>query len=309
MLENLKIGPKYDGFIFLADSSRNLPLLQSHRHEELEINLLARGELTYIVDGHRYTFGQRTLLWLFPKQEHRLINRSPDALYYVAVFKPCLVANASRQKIYRDLGRQSPESGVLHSAPDPQSFDLLIKTMASIMEGSLDIDILNREAGFGYRSKFVYHHHDPVGLNAGLRYLLLLSWRCHQNGRALGGSVRLHRCVTRAVEILSSDTDDHQLPELARRCGVSPSYLSRLFAQQIGIPLSRYRNTIRLGRFWKEYHRPDSPTFTEAVYAAGFGSYSQFYKVFSSQYGSGPRQSTELICKLRSHSEIPPRKP
>lgn len=28
---------------------------------------------------------------------------------------------------------------------------------------------------------------------------------------------------------------------------------------------------------------------SEAVYAAGFGSYAQFYKVFTQAYGRGPR--------------------
>lgn len=291
MRENLKIGPDYDGFLFLADPARNLPLLQSHHHSELELNLVVRGRITYIVDGHRHTFAQRTLLWLFPKQEHQLINRSPDAQYYVAVFKHALVSRSSRTSDYRALRQQTPGPLVLHTAPDPESYDLLKKTMDAMMEGSLDPDTLNREAGFGYRSKFVYSHHDPAGLNAGLQHLLLLSWRCHKNGRALGGAIRLHRCVTRAIDILTRDPADPPLPDLARRCGVSPSYLSRIFARQLGVPLSQYRNTLRLGRFWNYYHGRDAPNFTEAVYAAGFGSYSQFYKVFTRQYGCGPRDS------------------
>ena len=77
--------------------------------------------------------------------------------------------------------------------------------------------------------------------------------------------------------------------EIAKACGTSNSYLSRKFHQQIGVSLTRYRNSLRLSRFFEEYHRADQPTITEAVYAAGFGSYAQFYKVFSQVYGRGPR--------------------
>ncbi len=66
-------------------------------------------------------------------------------------------------------------------------------------------------------------------------------------------------------------------------------YLSRVFARQVGVPLSRYRNSVRLDRFWDYYRGQKQHTITEAVYAAGFGSYAQFYKVFAQAYGSGPR--------------------
>jgi methylphosphotriester-DNA--protein-cysteine methyltransferase len=76
---------------------------------------------------------------------------------------------------------------------------------------------------------------------------------------------------------------------LAKACSVSKSYLCRKFHQQIGVSFTRYRNSLRLSRFFEQYHRTDQMTITEAVYAAGFGSYVQFYKVFSQVYGRGPR--------------------
>ena len=56
---------------------------------------------------------------------------------------------------------------------------------------------------------------------------------------------------------------------------------------------SSYRNSVRLSLFWEEYWQPEQKTLAEAVYAAGFGSYAQFYKVFTQAYGSGPRASLQ----------------
>jgi methylphosphotriester-DNA--protein-cysteine methyltransferase len=95
--------------------------------------------------------------------------------------------------------------------------------------------------------------------------------------------------VRRALRVLSEDGWSRDLGELAEACGVSESYLSRTFRRQIGVPLSRYRNSLRLSRFWEEYRQPEQKTLAEAVYAAGFGSYAQFYKVFTQAYGRGPR--------------------
>jgi methylphosphotriester-DNA--protein-cysteine methyltransferase len=87
-----------------------------------------------------------------------------------------------------------------------------------------------------------------------------------------------------------ADVED-DLESLARAVGVSPSYLSRTFRKEIGVPLSRYRNSIRLGRFWKAYRRPQHTTLLDAVMAAGFGSYAQFYRVYTQAYGQGPRKT------------------
>lgn len=290
MLENLKLGKEYDGFLYLAESTRNPPKLKSHHHIELELNLVVRGSVTYVICGHRFTFTARTLLWLFPEQEHQLIDRSNDAQYYVAVFKPSLIARSCRTPAYRGLRRAREESGsVAHTLIEPDSFDLIRRTMDSLMQGSLDPDLLNREAGFGVGSGFVFEHGNPDGLNAGLHHLLLLSWRSRRTGKLLGDAVALHPTVSRALKLLSESEGRQDLATLAKSCGASECYLSRIFHRQIGVSLTRYRNSLRLSRFWEQYRQPEQKTFAEAVYAAGFGSYAQFYKVFTQAYGRGPR--------------------
>jgi AraC-like DNA-binding protein len=292
MLEDLKLGKGYDGFLFLADSTRNPPKLKSHHHIELELNLVVRGTITYVVGGQRFTFHPRTLLWLFPEQEHQLVDRSDNAQNYVAVFKPSLIARSCRTDAYQGLKQgNNQHDGVLNTLLEPDSFDLIRKTMESLMQGSLDPDLLNREAGFGVGSDFCFQHGDPDGLNAGLHHLLLLCWRSRRTGRVLGDAVSLHPAVRRALKVLSEGEWNQNLSLLARACGVSEAYLSRTFCRQIGVPLSRYRNSLRLSRFWEEYRQPEQKTLAEAVYAAGFGSYAQFYKVFTQAYGLGPRAS------------------
>jgi methylphosphotriester-DNA--protein-cysteine methyltransferase len=291
MLADLKLTPEYDGFLFLAEAARNPPILRPHRHVELELNLVVRGSITYVVDGRRGTFPHGTLLWIYPSQEHQLVDRTGDAQYYVAVFKPELIESACHRADYAGLKRREVDyEGLLHTRLEAESFDLIRRTMDSLMGSSIDPDVLNREAGFGVDSSFSFHHGDPDALNAGLRYLLLLAWRSHHLGALRGGAVALHPAVRKALHLLTTQEWDDDLAQLARRCSVSDAYLSRVFRQQIGVPLSRYRNSVRLGRFWERLQAPDQPTIAEAVYAAGFGSYAQFFKVFVDAYGRGPRE-------------------
>jgi AraC-like DNA-binding protein len=301
MLADLKLDRQYDGLLYLAESTRNVPTLESHHHVELELNLVVRGSITYVVRGRRFTFPSRTLLWLFPEQEHQLVARSDEAQYYVAVFKPSLIAKSCRTPAYEGLKRGNHDhDGVLNTHLAPDAFDLVRKTMDSLMEGALDPDVLNREAGYGWRTNFSFAHGDPDGLNAGLHHLLLLSWRSHKAGKARGNAMALHRAVRRALELMSDTGAEMTLGQLACACGTSNAYLSRIFRRQIGVPLSRYRNSLRLSRFWEEFRGAEQKTVAEAVYAAGFGSYAQFYKVFTQAYGQGPR-----ACLAAGSASVP----
>ena len=290
MLQDLKLDPDYDGFLFLAESARNPPSLRSHHHAELELNLVARGNVTYVTGEGRFTFGPRSLLWMFPSQEHQLVDRSNDAQYYVAVFKPELIKMSCHSASYSGLKRKRAEkNSVLHSVLAPETFGFLRRMMDHVMEGSLDPDLLNREAGFGVGSNFRYRHGDPDGLNAGLHHLLLFCWRLQQAGTSRHRPFSLHPAVSKAITLLGDDNRDGSLGALARQCGLSEAHFSRLFATQVGVPLNRYRNSLRLARFWERLRKPVQPTIMQAVCDAGFGSYAQFYKVFFEAYGQGPR--------------------
>jgi len=290
MLVDLHIPPLYDGFLFLAESVRNPPKLMSHRHIELELNLVLRGTITYVVGNQRFRFAQGTLLWMFPSQDHQLVDRTDDAQYYVAVFKPYLIERSCRGEAYQELKQyRHTHDAVLHTRLEPETFDFVRRTMDSLMQGSLDPDLLNREVGFGIGADFCYHHDDPDGLNAGLHHLLLLCWRCQRTGQAWSKAVSLHPAVRKTLAILSDEKWEGSLGKLATKCGVSEAYLSRVFRLQIGVPLSRYRNSLRMARFWDHYRGADQRTVTESVYAAGFGSYAQFFKIFTQTYGQGPR--------------------
>jgi len=306
MLENLKIGPEYEGFLFLAEAARNPPVLRPHHHVELEMNLVVSGELTYVVDGVRYRFPKRSLLWIFPSQEHQLVDRSSDAGYYVAVFKPDLIARACRTSRYEALRKKRPsQNGVIHCDLDPDSFENLSREMADVVADGLDPDLLNREAGFGLSEHFSFEHNDPDWLNAALRHFLLLGWRLQQRPSA-GRAVQLHHSVRRALDLIDKGAEEEaSLDSLAEACGVSRSFLSRSFQTGVGVSLTRYRNSVRMGRFWELRRKHPRATLLESVFDAGFGSYSQFFRVYTSIYGESPRSSLAIRPGAGGSKRVP----
>ena len=295
MLENLRLRPRYGGFVFLADATKEIPWLATHHHPELELNIVARGRITYVLGKSRYHFAKGDLLWLFPGQPHRLVDRSQDALYYVAVFKQSLIQKACQQERHRALGKDRPPGKtMLHTHFSHQDFELVRRMMDALIAGAPDNDALNREAGFGLTPGFRYEHEDSDFLNTGLSHLLILCWRNQLASQEGSRAVPLHQAILKALDILGRE-EPGNLPSLAKQCGMSPEHLSRTFQKQIGIPLNRYRNASRLERFWKLKNTPPQKTLLEAALAAGFGSYAQFYKVFREAYGRGPREETQPI--------------
>ena len=78
---------------------------------------------------------------------------------------------------------------------------------------------------------------------------------------------------------------------LARRCGISPQRLSRLFKQQTRVPLVRFRQQQMLERFFQLFQSADrKTTMLDAALSAGFGSYPQFHRVFKQHTGLSPAE-------------------
>lgn len=291
MLEDLHLRKPYEGFVFLAESVRNPPMLRPHRHVELELNLVVGGEIRYVVDDKSYHFSSGTLLWLFPGQVHQLVDRTPDAAYYVAVFRPEMIQKLANSSRYAPLVEDFPPHGnVSFHRPESGAFQMLRQQLAELCEEGMDPDVLNREAGFGLTPGFHFEHHDHEGLNAGLKHLLLYAWRLSASEKREPSLPSLHPAVRRALEHIRLSDPPPRLAELAPQCGVSSSTLSRLFRAQMGIPLSRYRNSVMLARFMEHMAR-GQPTILESVHAAGFGSYAQFHRVFHQAYGQSPREA------------------
>lgn len=129
-------------------------------------------------------------------------------------------------------------------------------------------------------------------LNAGLEFCieLLAKHAASTSTGELGASV--HPAVWSAARHLRH-APDTTLGELAMLVEMSASRLGRLFKSQMGVPLSRYRNRIRLQRAQQLLEKTRANTLQVAL-QCGFGSYAQFYRVFREETGVNPRTARQL---------------
>src|ERR1017187_9447080 len=123
------------------------------RHRETELNLVTAGRASYVLGDRRYELLADDLVWLFPAQEHQLIDRSPDYEMWIAVFSPTALLPAVRGTPAAVLAEKTPEGRFCKSLSRPDALSL----------GRLCAELHETTT-------------QPHLLNAGLRYLALRSW-------------------------------------------------------------------------------------------------------------------------------------
>jgi AraC-like DNA-binding protein len=250
-----------------------------HRHEELEVNLVTRGRATYLLANRRYDLRPGSQIWLFPDENHVLLNLSPDYEMWLAIFTPTLLRRTCASETYRVLTARTCAG---------QSCRRLEATTASRME-SLFHDI-------------AMSTNDPDRCNAGLAYLLLASWRAQEAADVPIGR-NVHPAVEKAATLIRDEAVPMKLSVLARQAGLSSSRLSYLFKQQTGVSLVQFRQRQQLERFLRLYGGGKSHTLLSAALDAGFGSYPQFHRVFKACMGTSPAKYRRQIRERNQRGE------
>ena len=272
MKERLHIPAGLDGMVWHYREN-GLPR-SPHRHDELEFNFVLGGRASYLFGRRRVDLRRHSLIWLFPGQEHVLLNCSPDYGMWVAVFTT---------EVVRRLTVGRPELAVLRARRPPGQF---CRTVGEPGAGGLRALLAAVAAA---REKVPRY-------NAGLAYALLTAWDVYGQDALAAVGEDVHPAVERAARLLQDDADalELSLAALAARSGLSASRLSRLFHAQTGVTLTDFRNRQRIQRFLRLYGGGRRRTLIEAALDAGFGSYPQFHRVYKRLTGQSPNTRKHL---------------
>jgi AraC-like DNA-binding protein/quercetin dioxygenase-like cupin family protein len=269
MLEHLNLAPNIDGDLWLYRSG---PANRMHRHREIEFNLITAGTGLYMLSHRRYELRKGDLVWLFPSQEHVLVKETKHFEMWVGVMKPKALERLAR----------SPELNVLQAVNPTGDFcRRLGQAQAAKLEALFsDISTARESANV---------------FNAGLAYALLSAWQQFACATDIPFH-DLHPAVERAARLLRNSSDSQTLDEIAEQAGMSAARLSALFKRQTGMALGEFRSRQRLDRFFRLYGTGQRMTMITAALEAGFGSYPQFYRVFTRLTGQSPNAYRQRLA-------------
>jgi len=239
-----------------------------HRHDELEFNLVTAGRAGYLVEDRYFELSPGLMIWLYPVQEHLLVNESDDFAMWIAVFRPSLLRRVCRGGDHRALRRPRPTHPICRRLSRRSAADLtrLLAGLADLPDEQAD------------------------RLNAGLGHALLEAWAAFDDAERAAEGTDVHPTVERAARILRDESQPQTIDQLAERVGLSPAHLSRIFQQQTGVSITRFRQRCALARFVDAYGSGHRVNLMAAALEAGFGSYAQFHRVFRAHFGYGPAE-------------------
>ncbi len=241
-------------------------LREWHSHDVLEINLVVRGSGSVLLEDRSYPLLPGHLIWLWPGQRHVPARWSSDMLMWIVEWHHDYLAVLKRGRGRGDL--RPKERGTCYCRR-------LDSRALQRMEG-----VLSGAAAAEKADTF----------NKGLHFALLALWDEFVKAEPVEEETFLHPKLEEVLSRLNDPSGDATLKQLAADVGLSPFYLSSLFRQQTGLTIPEYRNRQRLARFFNLYREKPEVRVLELALDAGFGSYAQFYRVFTASVGQPPRQ-------------------
>ena len=240
-----------------------------HRHAELEVNFVVRGQAIYLLDDRTYELGRNSVAWLFPRQDHVLLRQSPDFMMWILIVRPEWVVRLCRE----------PSNSVLNATDPPGAFCRRVTEEAGgrLRALSGEVSGARPDTDFG---------------QAGLGYALLAFWEAYSMAgpETAGPGSPVHPAVEKAARLIRAGEEPESLEQLARQLGLSETRLGMLFRRQTGMALVEFRNRQRLERFLRLRAREPGRSLAALALDAGFGSYAQFYRLFVRWMGCPPGQ-------------------
>jgi len=268
--------PDLEPYGFTCEVWEPQPMNRADRHNELELNLLDSGSLTYLLGGRRVTLRSRRLSAFWAATPHQILGSEELTFYYVVTVPLAWV-----------LGWGLPEPLV-----DPLLCGAVVED-GDDSAGELDM------------ARFARWHED-LSSESGLEEVVLLELKArllrlaattrrrtrdeaaHRGSFALGGEAPTS--VERMATFIARHYKDPiGLAEVAREVDLHPDYASALFRKGFGVTPTRFILQHRVSHAQRMLVTSDAKIL-EVALEAGFGSLSRFNAAFRQLCGCSPRE-------------------
>jgi len=233
-----------------------------HRHDEVELNLIESGTLTYRFAHGRVVLRAGDFGVFWGAMAHQIIDVAPATVTHWLTVP---LAEVLQWQLPANLTRR-------------------------LLDGTLSCD---RDAHD--LDRFSRWHLDLASRDPQRRHIIVLEAeaRLRRHALTIAGERRRPRETLGNVERMASYMVEHateplRVADIARVVGLNPDYAVTLFKKTCGMGLIDYLNLQRVAHAQRLLVTNDR-SILDIAFASGFGSASRFYAVFAGLVGKTPR--------------------
>ena len=252
---------------------------QLHRHNDIELNLVARGQLHYLFGGQvqAISAGQLAVFWAVAP--HRIVYTAPETLLGV-IQVPLLEFLRWNLPIVL-------QEGLLHGKVilgqdaqphfDQMLFERWAKELQQTPVPSVNPNPLER------------HRIVLLEVEARLlRHAREIDTEHPLKAKAVPPTAKMDKAQQLARLLAERHSQPIALEDIAAEVGLNPSYAMTLFRTTLGLTMYEYLNQHRIAHAQRLLITSDLPILDVAL-EAGFGSLSRFYQAFKTSSGYSPK--------------------
>lgn len=263
-----------EGFCIIEQ--KDIKNVDKHTHNFVEFVYMFNGKCVHLVDGVEYPAQKGDMLFINYNSEHS-IKANNSVSYADILIKPEYISNSlvNSENAFSLLNLAGFDEfmGIINSENCFVNFSGEERKKIEMIINWLLHEKKNMPPGAS------------IVLKSGINMLLTMIFR----KMSLPMSHSMGMDYNLLLYIKENCASNISMLQIAKKCGYSDAYFSRLFKDFTGISFSEYVTDCRIEKALRLLSETDY-TVEEIIYNCGFSNRTRFFKVFSEKVGTTPKK-------------------
>jgi AraC family transcriptional regulator, melibiose operon regulatory protein len=270
--------PTFAPYGFTCELWTPVPMKRADRHNEIELNLLKQGSLTYLLGGNTVTIPAGRLAIFWAAIPHQIISSKDKTEYYVATIPLAWFIQCQFPAHFVDA--------ILHARvvldPEPQARGGDLEMFGRWVHDLEKPNPQQRRIAFLEMESRLLRFAQAVPPEVPKR-------RVHKSGQLMIETGGLNRVEQMALFIAQNYTERITADQISQAAGLHPNYAMALFKKALGTTLINCVTQHRVSHAQRLLATGDEKII-EVALSSGFTSLSRFHEAFKRWCGCSPRE-------------------
>ncbi|MFO1488638.1 MAG: helix-turn-helix domain-containing protein [Verrucomicrobiota bacterium] len=270
--------PNFAPYGFTCELWTPVPMKRADRHNEIELNLLKHGSLTYLIGGNKVTIPAGRLAVFWAAIPHQIISSTDNTEYYVATIPLAWFIQCQFPAHFVDA--------ILHARVvlDPEPFP--------------------RDSDLEMFERWVHDFHSPSSQKRRISFLEIesrllrfaetvppdpVAGHAHRAGKLTIETGGLKHVEQMALFIAQHYTEKISAAQISKAAGLHPNYAMSVFKKALGITLVDCLTQHRVSHA-QRLLATTNDKIIEVAFDSGFTSLSRFHEAFKRWCGCSPKE-------------------